>query len=68
MSRARGPGVTRPLATARKLSYVTEHVTREVREETLRRIGVAFIGMAVAISMVDLGVTEPAVAQVRERL
>jgi hypothetical protein len=32
----------------------------------LRSIGVAFIGMAVAISMVDLGVTEPAVAQVRK--
>jgi hypothetical protein len=32
----------------------------------LRSIGVAFIGMAVAISMVSLGATEPAVAQVRK--
>jgi len=37
-----------------------------VREETLRSIGVAFIGMAVAISMVGFGVTEPAVAKVRK--
>jgi hypothetical protein len=37
-----------------------------VREETLRSIGVAFIGMAVAVSMVSLGTTEPAVAQVRK--
>ncbi len=37
-----------------------------VREETLRNIGVAFIGMAAAISMVSLGATEPAVAQVRK--
>ena len=34
--------------------------------ETLRSIGVAFIGMAVAISIVGLGVTEPAVAKVRK--
>ena len=37
-----------------------------VREDTLRSIGLAFIGMAVAISMVSLGATEPAVAQVRK--
>jgi hypothetical protein len=37
-----------------------------VREETLRSIGVAFIGMAVAISMVGLGVTESAAAKVRK--
>ena len=37
-----------------------------VREETLRSIGVAFIGMAVAISMVGLGATEPAVAKIRK--
>ena len=37
-----------------------------LREETLRSIGLAFIGMAVAISMVGLGVTEPAVAKVRK--
>jgi len=37
-----------------------------VQEETLRSIGVAFIGMAVAISMVGFGVTEPAVAKVRK--
>ena len=37
-----------------------------VREETLRSIGVAFIGMAVAISIVGFGVTEPAVAKVRK--
>ena len=29
-------------------------------------MGVAFIGMAVAVSMVGLGVTEPAVAKVRK--
>jgi hypothetical protein len=38
----------------------------DVREETLRNIGVAFIGMAVAISIVSLGLTEPAVAKVRK--
>ena len=32
----------------------------------LRSIGLAFIGMAVAISMVGLGVTEPAVAKIRK--
>jgi hypothetical protein len=32
----------------------------------LRNISVAFIGMAAAISMVSLGATEPAVAQVRK--
>jgi hypothetical protein len=32
----------------------------------LRSIGLAFTGMAVAISMVGLGVTEPADAQVRK--
>jgi len=32
----------------------------------LRSIGVAFIGMAVAISIVGFGVTEPAVAKVRK--
>ena len=32
----------------------------------MRSIGVAFIGMAVAISMVGFGVTEPAVAKVRK--
>ena len=37
-----------------------------LREETLRSIGLAFIGMAVAISMVGLGVTEPAIAKVRK--
>jgi hypothetical protein len=37
-----------------------------VREETLRNIGVAFISIAAAISMVSLGATEPAVAQVRK--
>ena len=37
-----------------------------VREETLRSIGVAFIGMAVAFSVAGLGVTEPAVAKVRK--
>ena len=37
-----------------------------VREETLRSIGVAFIGMAVAISMVGFDVTEPAVAKIRK--
>jgi hypothetical protein len=37
-----------------------------VREETLRNIGVAFIGMAVAICMACFGVTEPAVAKVRK--
>ncbi len=37
-----------------------------VGEETLRSIGVALIGMAVAISMVGFGVTEPAVAKVRK--
>ena len=37
-----------------------------VREDTLRSIGVALIGMAVAISMVGLSVTEPAVAKVRK--
>jgi hypothetical protein len=37
-----------------------------VREETLRSIGVAFIAMAVAISMVGLGVTESAAAKVRK--
>jgi hypothetical protein len=37
-----------------------------VREETLRSIGVAFIGMAVAISTVGFDVTEPAVAKIRK--
>jgi hypothetical protein len=37
-----------------------------VREEVLRNISVSFIGMAFAISMVGLGVTEPAVAKVRK--
>ena len=37
-----------------------------VQEDTLRSIGVAFIGMAIAISMVGLAVTEPAVAKVRK--
>ena len=37
-----------------------------LREETLRSIGLAFIGMALAISMVGLGVTEPAIAKVRK--
>jgi hypothetical protein len=32
----------------------------------LRSIGLAFTGMAVAISMVGLGVTEPAVAKIRK--
>jgi len=32
----------------------------------LRRIGIALIGLAVAISIVDLGATEPAVARVRK--
>ncbi len=32
----------------------------------MRSIGVAFTGMAVAISMVGLGVTEPAVAKIRK--
>jgi hypothetical protein len=37
------------------------------REETLRSIGVAFIGMAVAISMAGLGATtEPADAKIRK--
>jgi hypothetical protein len=39
-----------------------------VREEVLRNISVSFIGMAFAISMVGLGVTEPAVAKVTKRL
>ena len=37
-----------------------------IGEEALRNISVSFIGMAVAISMVGLGVTEPAVAKVRK--
>jgi hypothetical protein len=46
---------------------VTGHLTREtVREGTLRSIGVAFIGMAVAVSMVGFGVAEPAIAKVRK--
>ena len=32
----------------------------------MRSIGLAFIGMAVATSMVGLGVTEPAIAKVRK--
>ena len=32
----------------------------------MRSIGLAFTGMAVAISMVGLGVTEPAVAKIRK--
>jgi hypothetical protein len=32
----------------------------------LRSIGLAFTGMAVAISMVGFGVTEPAVAKIRK--
>ncbi len=32
----------------------------------MRSIGVAFIGMAVAISVVGFGVTEPAVAKIRK--
>jgi hypothetical protein len=36
------------------------------REETLRSIGVAFIGAAVAISMAGFGLTESAVAKVRK--
>ena len=32
----------------------------------MRSIGLAFIGMAVAISMVGLGITEPAVAKIRK--
>jgi hypothetical protein len=39
-----------------------------LRQETLRSIGLAFTGMAVAISMVGLGVTEPAVAKIRKGL
>jgi hypothetical protein len=35
-------------------------------EETLRSIAVAFAGMVVAISMLGLCVTEPAVAKVRK--
>jgi hypothetical protein len=67
----RGPGnATRsqlaPLVRTRERSYVIRHLTRNVSEETLRDIGVAFIGMAVAIGMVGLGVTEPAVAKVRK--
>jgi len=42
------------------------HITRERQEDILRNIGIAFIGMAVAISMVGLGATEPAVAKVRK--
>jgi hypothetical protein len=36
------------------------------REETLRSIAVAFVGMAVAIGMADISVTESAVAKVRK--
>jgi hypothetical protein len=36
------------------------------REEALRSIAVVFIGMAVVVSMVGLGITEPAVAKVRK--
>ena len=43
----------------------TETPSREW-EETLRRIAVAFVGIAVAIGTVGLGVTEPAVAKVRK--
>ena len=32
----------------------------------MRSIGVAFIGVAVAISMIGVGVTEPAVAKIRK--
>ncbi len=37
-----------------------------LREETLRSIGLAFIGMALVISIVGLGVTEPAAAKIRK--
>ena len=37
-------------------------------EETLRNIGVAFIGMAVAICVMGLGVTEPPVAKRYEKI
>jgi hypothetical protein len=37
-----------------------------LREEALRSIAVVFIGMAVVVSMVGLGITEPAVAKVRK--
>ena len=37
-----------------------------LREETLRSIALAFIGMALVISIVGLGVTEPAVAKIRK--
>jgi hypothetical protein len=37
-----------------------------LREDALRGIGLAFIGLAVAISMVGLRVTEPAVAKIRK--
>ncbi len=53
-----------PLARARKRSYVIVHLAREPREKTLRSIAV--IGIAVALSMVGLGASEPAVAKVRK--
>jgi hypothetical protein len=60
-SRGQPPGKgARALLCDRTVSPVN------VREDTLRSIGVALIGMAVAISMVGLGVTEPAVAKVRK--
>jgi hypothetical protein len=53
-----------PLARARERSYVTVQLARERREKTLRSIAV--IGIAVALSMVGLGASEPAVAKVRK--
>jgi hypothetical protein len=43
---------------------VIAHLAGEPREKTLRSIGV--IGIAVAVSMVGLGATEPAAAKVRK--
>jgi hypothetical protein len=54
------------LVKARKRSYVITDWRVNLREEALRSIGLAFIGLAAAITMVGLGVTEPAVAKIRK--
>jgi hypothetical protein len=61
-----GSAAACPLVRARKRTYVTGDWPVNLGEDALRSIGLAFIGLAVAISMVGLGVTEPAVAKIRK--
>jgi hypothetical protein len=61
-----GSAAALPLVRARKRSYVIRGWPVNLREDALRSIGLAFIGLAVAITMVGLSLTQPAIAKIRK--